>query len=405
MGNVLDGVRVIEVAMWTFVPSAGAALAEWGADVIKVEHPVTGDAQRGLVNSKFLPQQVGGANYMMEVPNRGKRSIGLDLGTDEGRSILYRLCEDADVFLTNFLPDARARLGIDVADIRAHNPRVIYARGSGAGQRGPEAHKGGFDSSSYWARGGIGYAVTPPDASYPVRMRSAFGDVMGGLTIAGGLAAALFHRERTGEASVVDVSLLNLAMWNLSVDIASAPLFTEEGVHRYDPEAMINPTVGMYPTRDGRHLNLTMLQSDRYWAELVDAMGCPELADDPRFIDHAARERNSAACTQALKTVFLGRTLDEWRDALAAIEGVWSPLQTPLEVHDDPMVAANGYLSVVETTSGRSLALVANPVQFDEQPAQPTGAPEHGQHTEEILLDHGYDWDDLVGLKERGVIT
>src|SRR5712691_3556172 len=140
---VLNGVRVLEVAMWTFVPSAGAVLAEWGADVIKVEHPVTGDPQRGLINSGFLPRDAGGLDYMMEVPNRGKRSIGIDLKTGAGRELLYRLAETSDVFLTNFLPAARRSLGIEVADIRKRNPNIVYVRGSGNGQRGPDAEKGG----------------------------------------------------------------------------------------------------------------------------------------------------------------------------------------------------------------------------------------------------------------------
>jgi crotonobetainyl-CoA:carnitine CoA-transferase CaiB-like acyl-CoA transferase len=404
MTGVLAGTRVLEVAMWTFVPAAGAVLAEWGADVIKVEHPVTGDPQRGLINSGFMPAAAGGLNYMIEIPNRGKRSIGIDLKNPRGRELLYRLAERADVFLTNFLPAARRSLGIELEDIRRRNPGIIYVRGSGNGQRGPDAEAGGFDSSTYWARGGIGYTISPPEYEHPVRMRSAFGDVMGGLSIAGGIAAALYRREKTGVPSVVDVSLLGVALWNISVDVASAKLRPDDDVFRYDPENLVNPTVGIYRTKDGRHLNLTLLQSDRHWGQLVERLGRPELAGDPRFADHAARGRHSYECTQALKHVFLSRTLAEWREALADFDGVWGVLQTPLEVHDDPAVAANGLIRDLATGSGHTLAVAANPVQFDETPPTTPAAPAHGQHTEEILLDLGLSWEEIIAHKDNGAI-
>ncbi|MCW2614467.1 MAG: CoA transferase [Frankiales bacterium] len=405
MTGVLEGVRVVEVAMWTFVPAAGAVLAEWGADVVKVEHPVTGDPQRGIINSGFLPDNAQGLNYMWEVPNRGKRSIGIDLAHEQGRELLLQLVESADVFVTNFLPDARRRLRIDVDDLRAVNPRLIYARGSGHGPRGPESERGGFDSSTYWARGGIGYAVSPPELEHPVRMRSAFGDVMGGSTLAGAIAAALYQRERTGQPSVVDVALLNLALWQLSVDVASAPVLAGDDVFRYDPEDLVNPTVGMYRTKDGRHLNLTLLQSDRHWADLCAHLDRPDLLDDPRFATHALRGESSRACTQALKQVFASRTLAQWRTRLATLEGVWSPLQTPRELHEDPQVLANGFLRDLSTSSGHTLAVATNPAQFDEQSPVTAAAPEHGQHTEEILLELGLSWDDILARKDSGAVN
>src|SRR3954462_12759500 len=162
MKDVLAGIRVVEVAAWTFVPISGAVLAEWGADVIKVEHPAGGDPQRGLVSSGLVPGG-DGVNFMFEIPNPGKRSVGLDISTDEGRELLYRLVETADVFVTNYLPDVRQRLGIEVEQIRARNPRAIYVRGSGNGPRGPEATRGGFDSATYWSRAGIAFALTEPE--------------------------------------------------------------------------------------------------------------------------------------------------------------------------------------------------------------------------------------------------
>jgi crotonobetainyl-CoA:carnitine CoA-transferase CaiB-like acyl-CoA transferase len=400
----MDGVRVLEVAAWTFVPAAGAVLADWGADVIKVEHPVSGDPQRGLITSGLIPGGPGAVNYIIEQPNRGKRSIGIDIATDEGRALLYKLAETSDVFLTNFLPQVRQKLKIDVEHIRAVNPNIVYARGSGQGVRGPDAEKGGYDGASYWARGGIAHALTPPDSEWPIGPRPAFGDLPGGMTIAGAISAALFARERTGEAPVVDVSLLGFAMWTLSPDIVASKLYGGDPLPKFDRKRTPNPLVGNYKTKDDRYLMLMMLQADRFWEDFCTHLGQPELATDARFADGLSRYENRGELVQLLDDTFASRTLDEWRDAFADMKGVWAPVQTALELHDDPQTIANGYVAQVARDDGVTFPLVANPVQFDEQQVTLTAAPEHGQHTEEILLELGYTWEEIIPMKESGAI-
>src|SRR5512139_883071 len=208
MDGPLSGIKVLEVAQWWFVPAATAVLADWGADVVKIEHPVTGDPQRGLAAMGWKSKE-GNVDFMMQQSNRGKRSAGIDIATPGGRELVYRLAKDSDVFVTSFLPDARRRLQIDVEHIRAINPKVIYVRGSGQGPHGPDNEKGGYDATAFWSRGGVGAVLTPAGADQPVMQRPAFGDSVGALTLAGGIAAALLRRERTGVASVVDVSLLS----------------------------------------------------------------------------------------------------------------------------------------------------------------------------------------------------
>jgi len=404
MDQVLAGVRVLEVATWTFVPAAGAVLADWGADVIKVEHPVTGDPQRGLMTSGLMGDGSKIPNFMMEQPNRGKRSIGIDIRSEDGLELLYKLVETADVFLTSFLPAARQSMKIDVEHLRARNPNIIYARGSGNGQRGPESERGGYDGATYFARGGHALALTPDNLEYPLGPRAAYGDLPGGMTIAGGIAGALFRRERHGVPSVVDISLLSCATWTLAPDIMASKLFglpkLPTGGNR---EMNPNPLVGSYKTKDGRFLMLCMLESDRYWPDLCRQIGRPELIDDPRFKDHAARGENKTECIRALDAAFAERTFDEWKDELLDAEGVWSPYQLPIELHDDVQVQANGYLRPVESDQG-TFNVVGNPVQFDETPPALTRAPQHGEHTETLLLELGYDWDDIIRLKDAGAI-
>jgi crotonobetainyl-CoA:carnitine CoA-transferase CaiB-like acyl-CoA transferase len=403
MANALSGFRVLEVAAWTFVPAAGAVMADWGADVIKVEHPVGGDPQRGLIAMGLVPGGPGAVN-IIEQPNRGKRSIGLDISTDDGRALLYKIVETADVFLTSFLPDTLAKLKIDVESIRAVNPDIVYARGTGQGPHGPDRGKGGYDGATYWARGGVANALTPADSEWPVGGRPAFGDLAGGMAIAGGIAAGLLQRATTGVAPVVDVSLLGLAMWQLSPDIVASGLYGGDPMPKFDRSSSPNPLVGNYKTSDGRIITLMMLQSDRFWSEFCETIGRPDLITDPRFADGAGRYTNAKECVAVIDEVFASKTFDEWKQALASLSGVWAPGQMPSELVDDVQVKANGYLSRVERADGKSYDLVANPVQMDETADQLVAAPEHGQHTEEILLELGLDWDQIIAHKDSGAV-
>jgi crotonobetainyl-CoA:carnitine CoA-transferase CaiB-like acyl-CoA transferase len=401
----LSGVRVLEVASHVFVPIGGGVLTEWGAEVIKIEHPETGDPYRGLVTSG-LHKSYNGVDPSFQFTNRGKQSVAIDLKHPEGRELVYRLAAQCDVFLTNFRPDARRRLQIEVEDIRKHNPDIVYVRGSGYGQRGPDEQRGGYDAAAYWARSGFAEMFTPKGAEFPVMQRPAFGDVVGGLTIAGAIAAALYKRATTGETSVVDVSLLAMGMWQLQPDITHAPL---DPAH--DPKAAVrdrkatwNPLSGTYRTRDGRFVILVMLDADRYWADFCQIVGRPELIDDPRFVDMPARKENSRACVEILDDLFASRDYADWLETLAKVKGVWAPMQTPLELHNDAQVAANGYLADVEMANGSNLTLVTSPAQFNEQHASPTRAPEHGEHTESTLLALGLSWEDISELKGKGAV-
>jgi crotonobetainyl-CoA:carnitine CoA-transferase CaiB-like acyl-CoA transferase len=403
MVRLLDGVRVLEVATWTYVPSGGAVLAEWGADVIKIEHPETGDPQRGLVSSGLLP--AGTVDFTVEMPNRGKRSVGLDMSTDEGRDILLQLAASSDVFLTSFLPSVRRKLRIDVDDIRAANPRIIYVRGSALGQRGSEADRGGYDFSTFWGRGGSSDSATRSEDEYPVgQPGGAYGDVIGGLTIAGGICAALLHRDRTGESLVVDSSLLAMGAWATGFSIAGASVFGVDrlgGGTRYDAP---NPCVGTYKTKDDRFISIVLLQSDRFWPDFVDRLEHPVLQTDARFQSAAARGQNKRECIELLDEAFASKTLAEWKDALADFEGVWAPVQTVKEVANDPQVVANGYLRDVVDADGHPFKLVAAPLQFNETPPELGRAPRHGEHTDEVLLELGLDMDRVLELKVKGAV-
>jgi len=406
MHEVMKGVRVLEVAQYTFVPSAGAVLADWGADVLKIEHPVSGDGQRGLLQVGGQ-DNTGAINFLMEHSNRGKRSVGIDLGHEQGRELVYELVRSADVFLTNFLPGALERLKLDVEDLRAVNPKLIYARGTAHGAKGPEARKGGYDSTDYWARSGSGMGGRGPSDPPAMQPGPAYGDSIGGMTIAGGIAAALFARERTGEPSVVDISLLGTGMWAMGAALTGSMLAGSGGGNFAPPAGakFMNPLVGIYRTEGGGSLMLTMLQGHHYWADTVAHLGRPELAEDPRFATAEAWNENAAQVRELLAEIFESASLEEWRERLAPMKGQWGPFQTTQQIPSDPQVVANELIRDVDAGDGRSFRLVSNPVHFDGTPPELRKGPEHAQHTEEVLLELGLGWERIAELKKSGAIN
>jgi crotonobetainyl-CoA:carnitine CoA-transferase CaiB-like acyl-CoA transferase len=399
----LAGIRVVEVAMWAFVPACGGMLSDLGADVIKVEPP-SGDPLRGL--------QIGGMggegskiDYSWESYNRGKRSITLDLKTEAGREVLMRLCEGADVFLTNLLPPARRSMGIDAESIRARFPGIIYASGSGSGPNGPEKDKGGYDAISFWARGSISATMTEDGASRPVGPPGpAFGDTASGAMLSGAICAALVKKLRTGQGSTVDVSLLGSAMWSMQRLICQA---TADGVLRFPRPANAMPfnvLVGNYRTSDGRFLALCMLQADKYWAKFCEVAGRPDMASDPRYVDAAARRANAEACWADVTALFASKTLAEWREILYRQDGQWEVVQEVGEMQHDVQVQANHYLQRADYGDGTTIPLVGLPMLFDGQALPARRSPDLGADSDALLGQLGYDEEAVIDLKVQGVV-
>jgi crotonobetainyl-CoA:carnitine CoA-transferase CaiB-like acyl-CoA transferase len=404
MSNILHGVRILEVAEHTFVPAASALLSDLGADVIKVEHVERGDAMRGLA-STGMAVMGGDVHALLEHSNRGKRSIAIDLTAPDGRDLLAKLAATSDVFLTNKLPGVRAKLGIEVEQLRAANPKIIYVRGTGQGERGPDADKGSYDSLAFWARSGMALGGMRPEYDLvPLPPAPGYGDSIGGMTIAGAIMGALFHRERTGEASEVDVSLFGAGLWAMGQAVALADLL---GMPLRIPAAdqMGNPLVGNYRTKDDRWIALTCLQAGKYWPELCQLVGRADLATDERFADHASLIANTAAAIAALAQVFAEATLEEWRARLESFTGQWAVVQDTIEAAADPQTVANGYLQECRTASGAPFRLVAAPMQYDGTPAQPGRAPDFNEHGDEILTELGLDMDAIIDLRIRNVIA
>jgi crotonobetainyl-CoA:carnitine CoA-transferase CaiB-like acyl-CoA transferase len=398
MYDVMAGIRVIEVAEYTFAPAAAMILADWGADVIKVERLPRGDSLRDL----RLPGADALVNPFFEAGNRGKRSIGIDLHHAEGRAQLYRLVAGADVFVTSLRGSARQKMGIEPADLLMINPKLIYARGTGYGLRGTMADDAGFDYPSTWCRAGAAFAQTLPGGE-PPKPPSSIGDLAGGATLAGAIAAALFRRERTGRGAIVDNALYQVGTYLMSQSLLASSI----GAPTLTPHRQLDATIALansYRTRDGRWVALSLLRED-WWPDLTVRLGRQDLQSDARFIDGPARHVNAGALVVILNEVFASADYAEWCVRLATLQGVWAPLQNPAEVLADTQATANGFVSRVEIDSDSAYMTGVSPGQFDERAiGKLSSAPGFAQHTDEILIESGLDGDAIAALRAAGVV-
>jgi crotonobetainyl-CoA:carnitine CoA-transferase CaiB-like acyl-CoA transferase len=401
MAGPLDGIRVIELGIWVAVPSAAAVLADWGAQVVKIEPP-DGDPLRGLAATGLVPYQPD-VNPAFQLDNRGKRSIVLDLRQAAGRNAAYALLADADVFLSNLRPRKLAALGMESKALAAVNPRLVHATLTGYGPTGADRDRAAFDYAAFWARAGIMASLGEPEGPPPTQ-RPGMGDHMTGLGMAGAIAAALYARERTGRGQAIEMSLFQSGMWMLSSDIQAA-LTTGYCHTPGGRRAAPNPLFNFYRTRDDRWLHLIMLQPDRHWAAFCAAIERPDLIGDERFANAIVRFQNCRELIAVLDPLFAARSLDEWAAILDRAECFWGRVQSVAEVAEDPQAEAIDAFATVELPDGRPLRVVRSPVRFDATPAAVRGAaPELGQHTEEVLLEAGYDWDEISRLKEAGIL-
>ncbi len=396
--GIFSGVRVIELAQYVFVPGAGVLLADQGAEVIKVELVGSGDPYRSMKVGDG--REIGSVNLAMEQNNHGKKSIALDLKSAEGREALLKLVETADVFLSSLRPKALKALRLEPADIKARNPRIIYTRGNGLGFEGAEADKAGYDASAFWARGGMCHSLTRP-GEQPTAPRPALGDHSGSMAIAYGIAGALFRRAMTGEAPVVEISLLSTAVWMLSSDITYAQV---PGYNVHGAEKVRVALRYAYRTRDDRLIQLMLLNPQTYWHSFCALVGLDELVDDPRFSENEARIANSHVLIPVIQDKISAHDWAYWQPRFEAWDAPWELVRSIEDVIEDPQVAANNMLYQLDV-GGTNVRAVAGPVRFDGVSVLPgmKAAPDMGEHSEALLSEVGYSVDAIAGLKSRGI--
>ncbi|MPZ97999.1 MAG: CoA transferase [Dehalococcoidia bacterium] len=397
-GRPLEGVRVVEVANFLAAPACAALMSDLGADVVKVEPP-DGDVYRGhrtVVEGDPI-------SYAFAVDNRGKRSITLDLDRPDARDVLFRLCRQADVMVTNLTPNRLKRYGLTYEEVSREAPGIVFALLTGYGPEGADADRPGFDSTAFFARSGI-VSLLGDVSGPPVQSRAGQGDHMAALNLLAGVLAALRLRERTGEAQYVDVSLLRTGVWSIAADIQQALNREQFNFERQDRSTHWLVTRSTYETADGRWLQLTMPLPDRYWSRLAKAIDRPDLADDPRYTSTAAMRAHGPALLPEVEAIFRSHDLEHWRERLDAAGCIWGLIATPFDAAHDPQLRDQGAYERVTHPDGASYEVIAAPFRIHGADVRArSAAPMAGEHTHEVLVEYGFSEHEIADLAAREV--
>ena len=394
---MLKGLRIVEYATYVAAPGAGGIMADWGADVIKVEPP-GGDPIRMFFASVGVEEE---RNPVFDFDNRGKRGIVLDTAQEGGRDALLRLVDSADVFLTNVRPGGLQRAGLGPTALAARNPRLVYATLTGYGLEGPDADRPGMDAAAFWARSGLA-AMFRPKGGDPVQLRTAFGDHVASLAIVAAVLAALRERDQTGKGRLIEASLLRVAHYVGGSDFSIQHVRGRIASNRPRKDTP-NPLINYFKTADERWITLLTRQGERDWPKLARALGGEHLIEDPRFAKARARRENGAALVELLDAAFAARPAAEIAAALDAEEMIWSPVLTPAEAIADPQAIAAGCVVQTPLHDGGSMAAPAGPVRFPGADDGPKGpSPRPGEHTRAVLSSAGYSNAEIDALYASG---
>jgi crotonobetainyl-CoA:carnitine CoA-transferase CaiB-like acyl-CoA transferase len=401
--GIFYGLKVIDCASFIAGPAAGTILSDFGADVIKIEPPGKGDPHRFLYALEPNPRSK--RNYFWQLTNRNKRGLALNLKSAAAVEIMKKLISTADVFIINYPPHVLQALGLTYENVRALNPRIIYADITGYGEKGPEADKPGFDLTAYWARTGL-MDATRNEGSPPTIPVSGIGDHATASTLYGAIVTGLYRREKSGLGCKVSTSLIGEGAWAASGWIQAAldgAAVSGAATNREKPH---NALANTYPTSDGRWLILVFVAEDKDWPGLLKALERPDLLTDPRFVDSAHRHSNAIELSKILQAEFTKRPLDYWREALDREHTTFGVVQTISEIAKDPQLIANEIIRPIEGANEESgETTIDSPIKIQsEDKVRPRPAPRLGQHSIEILQEMGYKLPDILTLAYEGAI-